>query len=259
MAWVRRRLQATAAAFLAVGLGFGACSGDDQASSPATDPPTPPVDALRIAEQGFSIYSDPRDGRPYLNVGFTVENTSDVTFESVHVAIHHYDASGAELENYDGAPYVVGHSIGELRPGEVEGGAKVLSLFAGEPPPVRVEVRLDQSPTEPVVADDPPRGELTATRSEVRSDGSCLWTHVAVASTYEVEVPAAYAAVIYRDEGGQIVGGAEGTLFAVPAGGEVQTETIPEGCPSATVLGVASTEAFIFPGSELFPGREPEG
>lgn len=198
-----------------------------------SDEPSGAAD-LEVVESGFSNYMGGYDrDEQTAAYGFVVENTGDDVAVDVSVSVSAFDADGTAVASES-------HTIYVLRPGEKMG---IGDEFWGDDLTAEIadlQVQLSE-PSGYGAEDVPEEGTLTAEGITTTTDDYGVTTKFTATSTYDqqLDYPSAYA--IYRNAGGDIIGGSRGSVdFVAPNGstaGEVTSwEVIPD---------IATTEVYL--------------
>jgi hypothetical protein len=251
-----------AVALLGVGL-VVASGGDDDDTPPATQaatttppddtssPTSPPetdgpddtsgsgegAENIDVVEKGFTNFDPEYEDGNHVSYGYVLENTGDDPVSNLEITVTLLDSEGTVVSSDTDNVYLI-------QPGQKMG-------LGDEPYENIAEVaEIDVQASVPSYATDAEElGEIT-TEGISTSDESSQWkTTFTAKSTYEVQIDSPYAYVIYRNTGGDIVGGSYGFMNVLRSGGSTSGEVtsyepIPGVDPSKTEVYV--DPAYLF-------------
>src|SRR5918998_4520686 len=193
---------------------------------------------IAIVDEGFSNFMGGYDqDERTASYGFIVENTGDETATDINISVSAFDANGTALAS-------ASHTVYVLRPGEQMGiGAEFFGEnFASEVADVQIQV---SEPSDYALEDVPDEGTLTAEGINTTADESGVSTTFTAKSTYAEQIDSPYVYAIYRDAGGNIIGGSYGFLDFIAGNGT----TAGEGTSYENIPNIASTEVYLDPGT----------
>lgn len=181
----------------------------DDTTEPTDDTQGPPSSGeLARGEQGFTISFDQLSDQDMLSYGFVVENTTDQVAVGISAAIAFKDDAGTVIASDE-------ELVNVLLPGATFGIGDSGIEVDGEA--VEMEVTI----SEPSSWESPDGfGEITTSGINTTIDDyGAPTTAFTAESTYDEQLDSPYAYVIYRNAGGDIIGGAWGTMqFLQPNG-----------------------------------------
>ena len=217
----------------------------DDGATPVEEDPTATTEAsepsgdaaVAVVESGFSNFMGGFDqDERAVAYGFIVENSGDETATDISVTVSAYDASDTAVASES-------HTIYVLRPGEKIG---IGDEFFGDTfatDVARIDIQVGE-PSDYGMEDVPDEGALTAEGITTTASDYDLTTTFTARSTYAQQVDSPYAYAIYRDSGGNIIGGSTGYLDFIAANGTTAGEVSSwEAIPN-----VAGTEVYLDPG-----------
>jgi hypothetical protein len=246
-------------ALLGVGLAVASSGGDDDdptptsqastttppddTSSPTSPPETDGTDDtsgggagtedIEVVEKGFTNFDPEYEDGNHVSYGYVLENTGDDPVANLEITVTLLDSEGTVVSSDTDNVYLI-------QPGQKMG-------LGDEPYENIAEVaEIDVQASVPSYASDAEElGEIT-TEGIATSDESSQWkTTFTAKSTYEVQIDSPYAYVIYRNTGGDIVGGSYGFMNVLRAGGSTSGEvTSYEPIPG---VDPAKTEVYVDP------------
>ena len=216
--------------------------GTSEPSGPATTAGTPApsggtsssVEGLEVVETGFSNFTDEFDGTNRVSYGYIIENTGDEPVANVEVTVTLKDAEGTVVSSDTDNIYLI-------NPGQRVGlGDEPYEEIA------TVDAMEVQAAIPSYAGEATALGEITVDGISTTEDGGRWVTTFTAASTYEVQLDGPYAYAVYRNAGGDIVGGSYGFMNIVQAGGSTSGEVssysvLPDVDP-------AQTEVYVDPG-----------
>ena len=192
---------------------------------------------VAVVDEGFSNFMGGYDqDERSASYGFIVENSGDETATDISISVSAFDASGTALAS-------ASHTVYVLRPGEQMGiGDEFFGEnFATEVADIQIQV---SEPSDYGLEDVPDEGALTAEGITTTADEYGVRTTFTAQSTYAQQIDNPYVYAIYRDAGGNIIGGSYGFLDFIAANGSTAGEvTSYENIPN-----IASTEIYLDPG-----------
>ncbi|HMG40695.1 MAG TPA: hypothetical protein VK611_05170 [Acidimicrobiales bacterium] len=205
-------------------------------TDPGDDPPPANDGPVQVVDQGFSNFEG-TSGDSAGSFGFILENTGDDILQSVETQVVIYGSGDRVITTKD-------FSIGTIRPGEQMGFGDEMYGEDVQDGIDHLEVQVRDHSDAAADPADVPDGGFEITGTETTNDEYNMTTSFHLVSTYTVEevgYPSTY--VVFRDAGGDIVGGAWGSAAfesAPEADVEVTTyDVIPD---------VDTTEVFVDPG-----------
>lgn len=214
---------------------------DDTVPVPTTggdDPPdteAPTGDGqIAIGEQGFSVSMDQLSDAETGSYGVMLENTSDQVATLVTVQVGFLDESGTVIGTDS-------QMINVLMPGQTFGIGNSGIELDGDP------VEMQVTPEEPTWDSPDDYGEVTTSGlSTTIDDYGAPTTNFTAESTYSEQLDSPYAYVVYRNSGGDIIGGAWSSMSFIQANGSSTGEvtsyyTIDD-------IDDSQTEVYIDPG-----------
>jgi hypothetical protein len=195
------------------------------------------VEGLEVVDSGFTNFTDEYENTNRVSYGYIIENTGDEPVANIEVTVTLKDAEGTVVSSDTDNIYL-------LQPGS--------RIGLGDEPFEEIAT-VDSIEVQPAIpsyaADATELGEITTEGISTTEDSGRWVTTFTAASTYEVQLDGPYAYAIYRNAGGDIVGGAYGFMNIVQAGGttsgEVSTYSVlPDVDPAQTEVYV--DPAFMF-------------
>lgn len=245
-----------------VGVIFVATSGDDggdptttltpntqgpgttaSTAPPATDGPDDTgstggsAEDIEVADSGFSNFQAQYEDVNHVSYGYILENTGDEGVANIEVTVTLKDSAGTVVSSDTDNVYYI-------PPGGKVGLGDEPYEEVAEVAEIEVQASIPSYAGE---ADE--TGEVTVDGVSTTEDSSQWKTTFTATSTYGVQLDSPYAYVIYRDSGGDIVGGSYGFMNVMEAGGSTSGEVtsyepIPEVDPSKTEVYV--DPAYIY-------------
>lgn len=206
-------------------------STDDPGDEPTTEPGS--VEDLNVTDDGGAPYTDPIFGEQY---GWAVilNNTGEQTAEIIHLEIEFTDETGSVVETVE-------DYIGHLNPGEQIG----LGGSLDDPGIAGFEVTT----VEPAGWTDPDTYGKLVTSEVVHSEGDLDRMKVTfdADSTYDVDVRNPQIRVVFRNDAGDLIGGATDFSggYLEPEGHFTESIEVNETIPG---IDPDKTEVYLEPG-----------
>jgi len=190
---------------------------------------------IKVTESGFSVYTDQLSEEQRVSYGFVIQNNTENVATGVPITVAFLDDAGTVVGNAD-------ENIGVLLPGQKMG-------IGDEPYDVGAAATMQVTVGEPSSWEAPSDtyGEISAEGITTTIDDYGAPTSTFTAnSTYgeQIDSPNAYA--LYRNSGGDIVGGSYGFLNFVPANGSTAGDVTSYS--SIPDVDGSKTEIYVDPG-----------
>lgn len=232
-------------------LAVAGCTGGGGKPKPTPTPsltsqaPVPGVTApdggvVRVTEQGLSQIKDSH-GKAMVSFGVILANTStNWVANNTKLTVELTNASGAPVEDrIEHGQYTAYATFPQHRTGL---GAQV---YVGTPGATRIQVRAGSSTWVPRT--NPLLAEITAAGVRTQRESGSATFNFALTSAYHRTVNGLYVNLVFRDQGGRLIGGAGGDLTrfcdAVPPGKSTCSTGTIYPLPAGTVD--SHTEVYV--------------
>lgn len=195
---------------------------------------------LRVTEQGLSQIKD-SNGKAMVSFGVILESTStNWVADDTKLTVTLTDGSGAPVEDQvEHGQYSVYATFPQHRTGL---GTQV---YVGAPGATRIQVQVGSSTWVPRT--DPRLAEITAADVQTQHKTGSATFSFALTSAYHRTVNGRYVNIIFRDQGGQLIGGAgldlTRTCDSVPPGKSMCSTGTIYPLPAGTVD--SGTEVYV--------------
>ena len=192
------------------------------------------VESVEVVDSGFSMVRDFANDL-VASYGFVLENTGSEDQTDLQVSVALYDANDTVVGSGS-------HTVAILRAGERIGmGDTPLDALSAEVATMEVQVGESGFPATTV-----PDGTFTVSGISVSSDEYGTEAAFTVESTYSEQVDSPYVYAVFRNAGGDIVGGGFSFLDFVPANGRVAgTVTSYTPLPDASTAEVYVDQGYL--------------